>query len=128
MLTLRIYALAGSFLALVLTWALPVHAGEADVRKVDVTAEPGGAFKFDVTVAHADAGWEHYADKWDVLGADGTIYATRVLAHPHDDEQPFTRSQGGVAIPEGIRTVTVRAHDLVHGYGGREMIVELPGR
>jgi hypothetical protein len=128
MLTFRIYALAGSFLALVLTWALPVHAGEADVRKVDVAAESGGAFKFDVTVAHADAGWEHYADKWDVLGADGTMYATRVLAHPHDDEQPFTRSQGGVAIPEGIRTVTVRAHDLVHGYGGRELIVDLPGR
>jgi hypothetical protein len=109
--------------------AIPtLQAGEADVVDVKVAAESKGTFGFDVTVRHADAGWQHYADKWDVVGPDGEIYATRVLAHPHDDEQPFTRSENGVAIPQSVKSVTVRAHDLVHGYGGREMTVALPGR
>jgi hypothetical protein len=104
------------------------EAGEADVVGVEVTAEAGGTFAFDVTVRHADAGWAHYADKWEVMGADGTVYGTRVLAHPHDDEQPFTRSQSGIAIPEGVKMVNVRAHDLVHEFGGKEMAAALPGR
>jgi hypothetical protein len=94
-------------------------AGEADVVDVKVTREAAGSYAFDVTVRHADAGWEHYADRWEVIGSDGAIYGTRVLAHPHDDEQPFTRSQGGITIPEGIKQVSVRAHDLVHNFGGR---------
>jgi hypothetical protein len=105
-----------------------VHAGEADVIDVKATFEAAGTFAFDVTVRHADAGWEHYADRWEVIGTDGAIYGTRVLAHPHDDEQPFTRSQGGIKIPEGVSQVTVRGHDLVHEYGGMEMTVALPGR
>lgn len=107
---------------------VPLHAGEADVIDVKVTAESGGTFAFDVTVQHADTGWEHYADKWEVIGQDGTIYGTRVLAHPHVDEQPFTRSQKGIIIPQGINKVIVRAHDLVDGLGGKEMVVDLPSR
>jgi hypothetical protein len=57
---------------------------------------------------------------------DGTVLASRVLLHPHETEQPFTRSLGGVTIPEGIERVTVRAHDTVHAYGGTELEVELP--
>jgi hypothetical protein len=103
-------------------------AGEADVVEVKVTREAAGTFAFDVTVRHADAGWEHYADRWEVIGADGAIHGTRVLAHPHDDEQPFTRIQGGIKVPDGVSQVTVRAHDLVHEFGGKEMTVDLPGR
>jgi hypothetical protein len=103
-------------------------AGEADVAGVKVTAETGGTFTFEVTVLHADAGWAHYADKWEIMGTDGTVYGTRVLAHPHDDEQPFTRSQSGIVIPEGVKVVNVRAHDLVHEFGGKQMAAALPGR
>ena len=92
----------------------PAIAGEADVIDVKATLEASGTFAFDVTVRHADSGWEHYADRWEVTGPDGAIYGTRVLAHPHVEEQPFTRSQGGIKIPEGVSQVTVRAHDLVH--------------
>lgn len=99
-------------------------AGEADVVGVRMT-ERGDTYNFSVTVRHADAGWDHYADKWDVVTPDGKVLATRVLLHPHDNEQPFTRSQGGVKIPSGLTSVRVRAHDKVHGYGGREMEVDL---
>ncbi len=106
--------------------AAPAWAGEADVVRAEALAEGGGAWRFRVTVAHGDTGWDHYADKWDVVAPDGAVLGTRVLLHPHETEQPFTRALGGVKIPEGVSEVTLRAHDRVHGYGGREVTVELP--
>ena len=50
---------------------------------------------------------------------------TRVLLHPHENEQPFTRSQSGIIIPAGIKQVQVRAHDLADGFGGQEILVDL---
>jgi hypothetical protein len=109
----------------VLVFPIVVLAGEADVVKV-VVARQGESFRFDVTVLHADEGWQHYADGWDVVAPDGQIIATRVLYHPHVNEQPFTRSLSGVVIDSRIKSVTIRAHDLVHGYGGKEIDVSLP--
>lgn len=103
-------------------------AGEADVTNVSVSAQGDGRFRFDVTVRHADEGWDHYADIWEVVGSDDTVYGQRVLAHPHVNEQPFTRSQFGIKIPADVSQVTVRAGDKVHGFGGKEMLVKLPGR
>ncbi len=111
---------------MVVTMAAPARAGEADVVRAEALAEGRGAWRFHVTVAHGDTGWDHYADKWDVLAPDGTVLGTRVLVHPHETEQPFTRSLGGVEIPETLAEVTLRAHDSVHGYGGEEVTVELP--
>lgn len=110
---------------LVLRGVGPAGAGEADVVAVEAVEESAGTWRFEVTVAHADEGWDHYADKWEVLAPDGRVLGTRVLLHPHVGEQPFTRSLGGVAIPQEIPQVTVRAHDSVHGYGGAETTVEL---
>jgi hypothetical protein len=101
-------------------------AGEADVVDVRVARSGDGTWRFDVTVPHADTGWDHYADAFEVVAPDGTVLGTRTLLHPHVDEQPFTRSLSGVAIPVRIREVTVRAHDKVDGYGGAEMTVALP--
>jgi hypothetical protein len=114
-------------LSAALSTATPALAGEADVVGVKATPAGDGTWRFDVTVRHEDAGWDHYADKWDVVGPDGTVLGTRTLLHPHETEQPFTRSLSGVAIPDGITEVTVRAHDSVHEYGGVEMTYTLPG-
>jgi len=101
-------------------------AGEADVVGVTVRSDGGGRFSFDVTVRHADAGWDHYANAWQVVSVDGkTVYGTRTLLHPHESEQPFTRSLSGVAIPAGVGAVVVRARDSVHGFGGKEMTVRI---
>ena len=99
-------------------------AGEAEVIDVKVTAAASG-FRFEVTVRHDDEGWDHYADRWEVLGPDGEVLAVRVLAHPHEYEQPFTRGLTGVEIAAGVRRVRVRAHDSVHGEGAA-VDVELP--
>ncbi|MFC4351586.1 hypothetical protein ACFOW6_08545 [Fodinicurvata halophila] len=113
--------MAGGLLAA----AFPAYGGEADVVDVQVHGAEG-SYSFQVTVRHADEGWDHYADAWEVVGPDGEVLAIRELAHPHVEEQPFTRSLPNVQIPEGVETVTIRARDSVHGYGGEEVSVELP--
>jgi hypothetical protein len=94
--------------------------------------EANGDWTFHVTVSHPDSGWEDYADGWDVVLPDGTVLKanpedafTRLLLHPHVDEQPFTRNQRGIQIPAGITQVRVRAHDLVAGFGGQEITIDL---
>jgi len=103
-------------------------AGEADVVDVRVQAQAGGGYRFDATVRHGDEGWDHYADAFEIVGPNGVVLGTRVLAHPHVNEQPFTRSLGGVKIPQGVTSVEVRARDKVHGLGGKTLRVQLPGR
>jgi hypothetical protein len=106
--------------------AATAYAGEADIVGAKVRMTGKATFSFDVTVRHADEGWKHYADKWDVLAPDGTVLGTRTLYHPHVDEQPFTRSLSSVKISDSIKEFTVRAHDSVHGYGGKTVIVAIP--
>lgn len=101
------------------------RAGGADVVGVEAVQDNSGKWRFNVTVAHADEGWDHYANKWDVVAPDGTVLGTRILHHPHENEQPFTRSLSGVEIPEDITEVTVRANDSQHGYDGKPMVVKL---
>jgi len=100
--------------------------GQTDVLSVIVDCDPSRKCSFNVTVSHADAGWEHYADHFRVLGPEGKELGRRVLYHPHVTEQPFTRSLEGVLIPAEIGEVTVEAHDSVHEYGGRKISVILP--
>ncbi|MCD6580649.1 MAG: hypothetical protein J7K90_02505 [Desulfuromusa sp.] len=115
----------GFILLSLLLSPVTLFAGEADVIRVEVD-KSASDYNFSVTVKHSDEGWEHYVNKWDVVGPDGQVLATRTLHHPHVNEQPFTRSLSGVVIDKSISSVIVRAHDLVHGYGGKEMAVELP--
>jgi len=107
-------------------------AGDADVTFVRAINTGENSWTFHVTVEHPDTGWDDYADGWDVVLPDGTVIIpnngdafTRVLLHPHETEQPFTRSQSNIVIPADITTVTVRAHDIVDGWGGQEITVDL---
>jgi hypothetical protein len=118
-------SLVGGALALVLL-APAALAGEADVVAAEAHCSEHRACRFVVTVRHGDEGWKHYADRWEVLTPDGELIATRVLRHPHVEEQPFTRALPAVKIPTSIEKVRIRAHDSVHGYGGEEVEVEIP--
>jgi hypothetical protein len=108
------------------------RTADADVVYVRAVQMSDGGWTFHVTVSHPDTGWEDYANGWDVVLPDGTVLKrsesdtfTRLLLHPHETEQPFTRSQSGLVIPSGVTEVTVRAHDLVDGFGGKEVVVDL---
>jgi hypothetical protein len=105
---------------------------DADVEFVRAVEAADGTWTFAVTVRHPDTGWEDYADGWDAVTLQGVVIKrrsedpfTRLLLHPHETEQPFTRSQAGLVIPEGVTQVIVRAHDIVDGYGGQEVTVDL---
>ena len=87
--------------------------------------QAGNTWRFDVTLSHPDTGWDHYADGWRVLSMDGTVLGTRVLHHPHVDEQPFTRSLGGVMIPDGTTQVQIQARDNVGGWSEDTTVVDL---
>ena len=102
------------------------YADEADVVEVDIKKTGDDTYFFQVTLKHADEGWDHYANKWDVVAPDDTVLGTRTLYHPHVDEQPFTRSLSDVKIPGSVTEVTVRAHDSVHEYGGKTVTVAVP--
>ncbi len=109
--------------ALVLT-TLPVFADQAKVEGA-TARQTGGTWTFEVTIRHPDTGWDHYADGWAVLAPDGTQLGYRTLHHPHENEQPFTRSLSDVSIPAGITEVQIRAHDSVHGWSDATFTVRL---
>ncbi|MEO0635975.1 MAG: hypothetical protein AAFY73_04945 [Pseudomonadota bacterium] len=103
-------------------------AGGADVVDVNVRERSDGSFLFEVTVSHADEGWDHYANAFEIVDESGAVLGTRVLAHPHVNEQPFTRSLNSVQVPAGLSKVIVGAVDNVHDRTGKTMTVTLPGR
>ncbi|MBX2823968.1 MAG: hypothetical protein KTR33_04500 [Gammaproteobacteria bacterium] len=117
------YALLSMLLALVP--AQQLFANEVAVVDVTISANGGGSYRVNVTLLHEDAGWDHYANRWDVLDETGKVLGSRVLAHPHDNEQPFTRSLT-LNIPDTVKTITIRANDSVHETGGAEMSIEVP--
>ncbi|MDP2581091.1 hypothetical protein Q8W37_14215 [Shimia thalassica] len=108
----------------VLLMASPALAEAPVVENVQVQAVSGD-WRFNVTLAHPDTGWDHYADGWRVETEDGSVLGTRELLHPHVDEQPFTRSLSGVLIPTGISTVFVRAKCSVDGWADTTVPVSL---
>ena len=92
------------------------RADPARILAAEAT-EAGTGWRVSVTLEHGDTGWEDYADGWRVERADGTVIGTRILAHPHVNEQPFTRSLSGVTLPEATDQMFIRARTSTTGWG-----------
>lgn len=97
----------------------------AQVTEVSAGQKANGSWCFNVEVRHNDQGWAHYADGWQVIDLEGNQLGFRLLAHPHDNEQPFVRGQCNIQIPSTLSKVAVRAKCNQHGYGGKPVMVEL---
>ena len=110
--------------ATLLLLASPALADPARIIGAEA-AQSGDSWHFDVTLEHGDTGWDDYADGWRVELADGTVLGTRVLHHPHVNEQPFTRSLGGVEIPGGVAEVFIEARTNIDGWGKARHAVSL---
>lgn len=93
--------------------AFAAHPVAADPPTIEAAAYANG--RLSVTLSHPDTGWDHYADAWEVLDANGESLGLRVLAHPHVDEQPFTRSLA-IDLPDGTTEVRLRARCTVTGW------------
>ena len=98
----------------------------ADVIEGNIQLSADGTFRISATVRSGDTGWEKYADSWEVHTPEGKVIDVRVLTHPHEDEQPFTRSLSGVTIAPNVEEVTLAAHDLVNGFCGETFTLDVP--
>ena len=114
---------SGLCLALLVS-STSVQAGDVEIKSVYLEARDG-SWHADVTLLHADTGWEHYADAWRLVDEDGKLIGTRVLYHPHVNEQPFTRSLGNITIPADKNIIYIEAHDKVHGWSKQRVKVDL---
>ena len=99
-------------------------AGDVEVVETRFQQQANG-WVVSTTLRHDDSGWEHYADAWRVVTETGEVLGTRTLFHPHEQEQPFTRSLSGLVIPKGVSLVFVEAHDKVHGWAKQRIRVDL---
>lgn len=116
--------LAGTLIIFALTLAAgQAQASPSDILKV-VFTRSGASWSVDVTIRHADTGWKHYTNVWVVETLDGKELGRRVLFHPHETEQPFTRSDT-VKIPAGISKVRVRAGDKPNGMSSNTVVIDL---
>lgn len=114
-----------AFLCVLLLGAPPALADPPGIEAAQAR-RTGDTWRIDVTLSHPDTGWSHYADGWRVLDMEGHELGLRVLAHPHVDEQPFTRSLTGVQLPEGTTRVQVQARCLVDGWNDQTTTLSLP--
>ncbi len=114
-------------MALMLMTSMPALAGEVEILAAHFSRQAHNDWNVSVTLQHADAGWDHYADAWRVVDAKGKVLGTRTLFHPHVNEQPFTRSLGPVNIPAESpgAVVYIEAHDKLHGWADRSLKVDL---
>lgn len=106
-------------------WLLPANANEVEILDVHFIKRGKEEWTVRTQLRHNDTGWEHYADGWRILDEKGNELGKRVLYHPHEDEQPFTRSLNGLKIPRGINIVYVEAHDNVDGWAKKKVRVDL---
>lgn len=118
-----------------LVWSLsPIGAAIAgEPKTLEVKIEPAGEegdtrfFNVTATILHEDTGWDHFCNRFEVLDAKtGRLLGQRVLAHPHEDEQPFTRTLFSMPVPPGVTRVRVRAHDSKDGYEQEPVEMDLP--
>lgn len=116
------------FMVLIPMWlmlASHINANEVAVVGADFRQDANGSWTVSVGLEHADTGWDHYADIWRVVDVEGNVLGERVLLHPHEDEQPFTRQTSGVAIPEDTQTLYIEAHDSVHGWTPHRLKIDM---
>lgn len=104
-----------------------LQASPSDIQLVVFSKGSGGSWSVDVTIRHPDTGWDHYTNVWVVETLKGKELSRRVLFHPHEDEQPFTRSDT-VKIPSGMTKVQVRAGEKPGGMMSNTVIVDLTRR
>jgi hypothetical protein len=103
----------------------------ADVFGLRAAPSADVSWTFQATAHNPETGWDGDAEGWDVLTPGGAILKprqrpfARLLLQLRAIQPGFTRSKRGIANPKGVREVRVHAHDLMDGYAGREVIVDL---
>lgn len=85
----------------------------------------GSMWELSATISSPYDREERYADAFRARTPEGDVLGVRELAHPHPQEQPFTRSLQGLAIPPEVDRIVVEGRDSRHGWGGETVTVEV---
>ncbi|CAN5683396.1 hypothetical protein BH24ACT22_BH24ACT22_20130 [soil metagenome] len=97
-----------------------------DVREAELESSGGDTWSLSVTISSPYDSPERYADGWRVLSPNDEVLGKHELMHDHASEQPFTRSQTGLEIPQDVQKITVEGRDLKNGYGGKTVSISVP--
>lgn len=114
----------------VLIWLLSAGAIADDVQKFPnvIAAEAtkvGNTWTVRATLSSPYDTPDRYADAFRVLTDDGIELGVRILWHDHANEQPFSRSLSGVAVPDDLVWVTIEGRDKTYGWGGQSIRLHL---
>lgn len=116
---------SGFLAGLSLLVGVSAHAGDVTIVGAELRSS-GSGYSLSATLEHGDTGWDHYADAFEARLDDGTVLETRILLHPHVNEQPFTRSSSTFSIPEGVDSIRVYARDTEHGWSESFLTIPVP--
>ncbi len=111
---------------LMLFASMSLCASEVKILSVQADCDVQRQCVFKVTISHADTGWQHYANYWQVVNKQGDVLVERTLYHPHVDEQPFTRSSSPVLLSRELKKVWIKAGDNVEGLNSKPYLFKLP--
>ena len=101
------------FLILAIFLLNTVYASKAEIKNVTVSKSSNNLYTFNVTILHNDTGWNHYINKWTIVDSNDNIIATRILHHPHVNEQPFTRSKSNVLIDGTSKEYFIKIYENI---------------
>lgn len=99
------------------------NADHPDVIDADLQSNDDGTWQLAVTLSSLYDSPERYADGWRVLDEDGEVLGEHTLTHDHATEQPVTRTQNGLDIPDDVDLITIEGSDTANGYGGATLEV-----
>lgn len=100
--------------------SISLDTREAHVLDINYSSE---RFELSVTLLHNDDGESGFADWWQVESLNGQVFA-RYDINVAQGNSPTTTTFS-IAIPSGVTTFVVRAHDQTHGYGGNAIIYNI---
>lgn len=101
-------------------------AEHPDVLAASLERNDDGSWRLEVTLSSQYDSPKRYADGWRVLDEDDEVLGQHTLTHDHADEQPVTRTQSGLQIPDGVDEVTIQGKDTENGYGGATLAIPVP--
>ena len=87
---------------------IPAFADRPKIVNVRILLLHENSYEILVTVGHEDSSWDHYVDRWEVIGPGGKVLGTRVLWHRHIGEPLFLRVLRPVTIPACVKDVIIR--------------------
>ena len=111
--------------ALLLSLSHISKANDISILAAAIIHQSHGEYLVNVKLEHHDTGWQHYADEWRLVDDKGNILGSRVLQHPHINEQPFTRALSNIKLGSGLETIYIEAHDKVHGWTKNRLMIDL---